>query len=67
MACQQCHGPRAEGHDATPRLAGQHADYLKNQLWNFSLRMRENNLMHPNTKMLSESEINALVSYLARE
>jgi cytochrome c553 len=32
--CERCHGAMAEGNDAgfAPRLAGQHADYLKRQL-----------------------------------
>ena len=31
-ACQSCHGPNAEGSDTAPRLAGQNAEYLLNQL-----------------------------------
>lgn len=31
-ACATCHGARAEGRDAFPRLAGQHADYVAKQL-----------------------------------
>ncbi len=31
-ACASCHGPRAEGKETFPRLAGQHADYLIKQL-----------------------------------
>jgi cytochrome c553 len=31
-ACATCHGAEAEGHDQFPRLAGQHADYVRKQL-----------------------------------
>lgn len=31
-ACASCHGENGEGHDAFPRLAGQHADYVRKQL-----------------------------------
>ena len=31
-ACQDCHGPDAKGNDHAPRLAGQNATYLMNQL-----------------------------------
>lgn len=31
-ACASCHGDRAQGNAGTPRLAGQHADYLAKQL-----------------------------------
>ena len=31
-ACSACHGDHGQGKDQTPRLAGQHADYLTKQL-----------------------------------
>jgi cytochrome c553 len=31
-ACASCHGTHGEGHDQFPRLAGQHADYVRKQL-----------------------------------
>ncbi|MFI4928096.1 MAG: c-type cytochrome [Burkholderiales bacterium] len=34
-ACTSCHGDKAQGHDAFPRLAGQHADYVVKQLMVF--------------------------------
>lgn len=64
-ACQACHGPRGEGKGAIPRLAGQHADYLKTQMWVFSFQLRENDIMHPNTKNMRGDQIDALASYLA--
>ena len=31
-ACSSCHGAQAQGMESFPRLAGQHADYLRKQL-----------------------------------
>ena len=67
IACNQCHGAQGEGHDLSPRLAGQHAQYLKDQLRLFHLKFREHVLMYPNTKTMSENTIDALVSYLAND
>lgn len=64
-ACQTCHGPRGEGHGAIPRLAGQHAEYLRNQLWSFSLKLRKNAVMHANIMQMNSGQIDALVTYLA--
>jgi len=64
-ACAGCHGPQGEGQGAVPRLAGQHADYLKTQLWVFSFQLRENNVMHPNTNKIHGDQVDALASYLA--
>jgi cytochrome c553 len=65
IACNQCHGAQGEGHDATPRIAGQHADYLKAQLRLFNLKFREHTLMNPNTKSMTGKTMDALTSYLA--
>lgn len=64
LACRLCHGATGEGHAAVPRLAGQHADYLKIQLWIFSSGLRSNRLMHPNTMDMSDDDIEALAAYL---
>jgi cytochrome c553 len=65
VACTLCHGAQGEGHDATPRIAGQHADYLKSQLRLFNMKFREHVLMNPNTKTMTENTMDALTSYLA--
>jgi cytochrome c553 len=64
-ACETCHGPHAEGSGAVPRLAGQHAVYLKNQLERLSFALRESDTMHPNLYRITDDQINALVAYLA--
>ena len=66
-ACQACHGDNGEGNSVMPRLAGQHADYLKAQLEAFRSTLRESDIMHANTKEMTNSQIEALVSYLAND
>jgi len=67
IACKLCHGAQGEGHDATPRLAGQHADYLNAQLRLFNIKFREHVLMNPNTKAMTKKSMDALASYLAND
>lgn len=67
IACNQCHGALGEGHGPAPRIAGQHADYLKAQLRLFNIKFREHSLMNPNTKTMSRKTMEALVSYLAND
>ncbi len=64
-ACQPCHGAVAEGNGATPRLAGQHGDYLKLQMERLRFGLRASNSMHPNANNITDRQIQALVSYLA--
>lgn len=66
-ACQSCHGAHGEGMGLAPRLAGQHRDYLKAQLWDFNFVMRENAVMHPNAMKLSADQIDALTAYLGTD
>ena len=66
-ACRKCHGENGEGAGMFPRLAGQHADYLRIQLGAFRSTLRTNGVMHANTKDMTNSDIEALVSFLANE
>jgi cytochrome c553 len=65
--CQACHGAHGEGNGVIPRIAGQHADYLKKQLEAFRSTLRESDVMHSNTANMTDQEIEALVSYLAND
>jgi len=65
--CQACHGDHGEGNGTTPRLAGQHADYLIKQLEAFRSLSRQNDVMHANTKDMTDSQIVAIASYLAND
>lgn len=66
-ACAACHGASGEGNGPIPRLAGQHADYLKKQLEAFRSLLRNNDVMHANTEEMTDSQIEAVVSYLAND
>jgi cytochrome c553 len=65
--CQSCHGEHAEGTGIFPRLAGQHADYLRKQLEAFRSSLRESDVMHVESKDMTDSQIEALVSYLGND
>jgi cytochrome c553 len=42
--CVWCHGPSLQGFSTAPRLAGQSAEYVVNQLYNFRTHARDNPL-----------------------
>jgi cytochrome c553 len=67
MACQQCHGHAGEGAGAMPRVAGQHAPYLRMVLGAFRSGLRRNDQMNGAAKNLSDHQIEALSSYLAND
>ncbi len=66
-ACATCHGFNGHGTEALPRLAGQHAQYVENQLKQFNKRERTNDnaVMHAVASKLTELEVKALSEYLA--
>ncbi len=66
-ACSACHGPDGEGSGTVPRLAGQHAKYLSDQLARLQLGLRETGTMHPVLRSISDAQIKALVAYLAKD
>ncbi len=64
--CQTCHGPSAEGARGAipiPRLAGQQTKYLENQLRNFILHRRHNNVMSNAVQEMGSAEMAAIVAY----
>jgi cytochrome c553 len=67
VACQACHGARGEGMAPTqaPRIAGQTAYYLDKQLRDFASGSRENAIMSPLAKTLSESDRSKVAAYFA--
>ncbi len=66
-ACAGCHSPNGAGIPAQfPRLAGQHADYIKTQLTSFRQGERTNSAqMSAIGANLSDKEIEALSDYVA--
>jgi len=63
--CLGCHGSNAEGNGQYPRLAGQRADYLANQLANFKAGVRKNGQMQAIANTLSEEDMRALAAYFS--
>jgi cytochrome c553 len=66
--CQTCHGPSGEGArgaSTIPRLAGQQAKYLENQLRNFIVHRRTNNVMSNAVQQMGPAEIAALAAYFS--
>ena len=66
-ACADCHGAAGHGTDRLPRLGGQHAAYVENQLKAFSKRERSNDnaVMHTIASKLTELELKAVASYIS--
>jgi cytochrome c553 len=66
-ACADCHGAAGHGTDKLPRLGGQHAQYVENQLKAFSKRERTNDnaVMHTIASKLTELEQKAVASYVS--
>jgi cytochrome c553 len=68
QACSSCHGAAGQGGDApAPRLAGQDARYLEQQLLDWRSAWRTGAVMNQVAKVLSDAEIRALVAYLSTQ
>lgn len=67
--CNQCHGPAGSGVGAAfPRLAGQSADYITNQLAAWKTGERSNDPLHLMTgvaEKLGDDEVKAVAAYYA--
>ena len=63
-ACAECHGPQALGGSMTPRLAGQHAEYILKQLASFKSNMRNVAVMHGVAGTLHEKQMQTVADYL---
>ena len=65
--CTQCHGPALLGLQHIPRLAGQQATYLKQQLRGFKARTRGDfdGSMTSAAQALSDADIEILADYIA--
>lgn len=65
IACASCHGPKGQGMDAFPRLAGQHAEYIVKQLDVFQFTQgRPGTPMEMVTHPLTGSHKEAVAAYL---
>ncbi len=64
-ACASCHGSKAEGAAAFPRLAGQRADYVLAQLKSFGTRLRPHGVVMRNeTSEMNPTEMRAVAEYV---
>jgi cytochrome c553 len=63
-ACMSCHGDKAQGAGAFPRLADQHPGYIEEQLTNFADMARANEIMHMTSKDLKPEEIHEIAAYV---
>jgi len=66
-ACVGCHQALGAGFDIYPRIGGQHAEYIRQQLKNFAAGERSNDpsrYMRVTAKRLSDEEANAVAQYL---
>ncbi|MBP6563106.1 MAG: cytochrome c, partial [Neisseriaceae bacterium] len=64
-ACMSCHGPNGAGMpDIYPRIGGQHADYIVEQMTAFRTGQRVHNMMDPIATRLSDDEIAAVANYV---
>ena len=68
-ACAACHG--ADGNKPItpdiPRLAGQHYDYLEHSLKAYRSGARENAMMTPMAKPLTDKDIKDVAWYFSRQ
>jgi cytochrome c553 len=68
-ACAGCHETDGSGNKRFPRLAGQHREYLTDQMLKFKTEVHEyvgtRRYMRDVTKLLSEAEIKAVAEYLS--
>jgi cytochrome c553 len=61
--CLGCHGSTAAGNGQFPRLAGQHPEYLEQQLKAFKAGSRKSGPMQAITANLSDADFKALAAY----
>jgi cytochrome c553 len=64
IACQMCHGPDAKGQGPIPRLAGQHADYVKLQLQYIQSGLRNVEQMQALVANLNAGDFEDLAAYV---
>ncbi|HWW06872.1 c-type cytochrome [Collimonas sp.] len=64
-ACVTCHGAAgASTISVNPKLGGQHAEYIHKQLTNFQGADRNNPIMSPLAKVLTDDEMKNIAAYL---
>jgi cytochrome c553 len=64
IACAMCHGPDAKGQGPIPRLAGQHADYVKLQLGYIQSGLRNVEQMQALLTNLTKKDFEDVAAYV---
>jgi len=62
--CANCHGDNGEGNGIFPRLAGQRADYLSQEISLIQEHLRNVGIMHSTVQGLSPDDIMAVAMFL---
>ena len=66
--CMACHGPGGNSVSGQfPKLAGQNASYIAEQLQNFKAGKRQNPIMQPQAQKLSDQDIQDLAAYFSSQ
>jgi cytochrome c553 len=65
--CAGCHGAKFDGKAQFPKLAGQNAQYLSNQLHDFKNAKRTSGPMNAIAKGLSDEDITVIANYLSNQ
>ena len=66
--CSTCHGAMGQSSNADfPKLAGQNADYLVRQMFNFQTRTRKSTEMEKEMAGLTGNDIEELANYFSRQ
>ena len=65
--CFRCHGTGGRGNEQIARIAGQQPVYLRLTLQRYraGTGVRANSIMTPNTKLMSDADIEAVVAYVS--
>ncbi len=64
--CETCHGPGGQGNNSTfPKLSGQNADYLVQQMFNFKSGVRRSTIMEPQLADLSGDDVVQLARHFS--
>ncbi|MDY0107981.1 MAG: c-type cytochrome [Giesbergeria sp.] len=65
--CFRCHGNVGRGSDQIARIAGQQDEYLRTTLTRYrdGVNVRANSIMTPNTRNMTDADIEAVVAYVS--
>jgi cytochrome c553 len=66
QSCTACHGDKGQGKGSTPRIAGQHAEYIVRQLNELRTKLRVHSMTEAmrTVKALTPDDMNAVAAYL---